>query len=401
MPRHARVVVDLDAIAHNVRELVLCAQGARVCAVVKADGYGHGAAPIARAALGAGATWLAVALVEEGAQLRDAGITEPILLLTEPPLDSFEDAFEMDLTPTIYHRDALEVAAAAARKRGGRSARWAVHLKVDTGMHRVGMSPVETRDVAASVIATESLVLGGLFSHLATADDPDRPETAEQLECFNEVLATLRDAGIDPGITHIANSAGTIAHPATRRDLVRCGISIYGIAPSPALDGLVDLRPAMSVTAEVSHTLTVPAGEAISYGLTHRFDVDTRVAVLPVGYADGVPRNLGTNDGEVLIGGVPRPVRGVVTMDQMMVEVGAATDDSDVPVQRGDVAVLIGSQAAPAPKPAPDPAALDSTSERPGREVNRVTATDWADALDTIPYEIVCGFSARLPREYR
>lgn len=397
MPRHARVVVDLDAISHNVRELTSCARGARLCAVVKADGYGHGAVRVARAALEAGATWLAVALVEEGAQLRDEGITEPILLLSEPSTDSFGDAFELNLTPAIYHRDALEVAADAAQKRGGHSARWAVHLKVDTGMHRVGMSPVEMRDVAAAVLAAEPLVLGGVFSHLATADDPDRCETDEQLARFDGVLAMLREAGIDPGITHIANSAGTIAHPGTRRDLVRCGISIYGIAPSSGLDGLIDLRPAMSVTAEVSHTLTVPAGEAISYGLTHRFDVDTRVAVLPLGYADGVPRNLGTNGGEVLIGGVRRPVRGVVTMDQMMVELGPVTDDTVLPVQRGDEAVLIGSQ----PGPAPLPADGGSTSERSGREVTRVTATDWAEAMNTIPYEIVCGFSARIPREYR
>lgn len=397
MSRHARVVVDLDAVSHNVSELVALAGGAQLLAVVKADGYGHGAVPVAQAAIEAGAKWLGVAMVEEGAQLRDAGITEPILVLSEPSLDSFEDAFDLELTPTIYHRDAVHVAAAAALGRGGSSARWAVQLKVDTGMHRVGMSPAEVRDVAADVLASEALVLGGVFSHLAVADDPGRPETDEQVQCFERVLATLRDAGIDPGITHIANSAGAIAHPRTRRDLVRCGISLYGIAPSPALTGMVELRPVMSVTAEVSHTLTVHAGEAIGYGLTHRFDVDTRVAVLPVGYADGVPRNFGLGGGEVILGGERRAVRGVVTMDQTMVEVGPLAGTAAITVQRGDEAVLIGSSAGAGllrPEGGSGPAG-------PAREVASVTATDWAEVMQTIPYEIVCGFSARLPREYR
>jgi alanine racemase len=396
VPRHARVVVDLDAVSHNVGELIARARGAQLCAVVKADGYGHGAVPVARAALGAGAKWLAVALVEEGAQLREAGITEPILLLSEPSLDSFRDAFDLGLTPTIYHRDALAVAARAAQEGGGRSARWAVHLKVDTGMHRVGMPLTDLRDMAAELYASDPIVLGGVFTHLAVADAPQRPETAEQLERFEVALNMLRDAGIDPGITHVANSAAVIAHPATALDLVRCGISIYGIAPSPGLEAMVDLRPAMSVTAEVSHTLTVSAGDAIGYGLTHRFDVDTRLAVLPVGYADGVPRNLGTLGGEVLLGGVRRPVRGVVTMDQMMVELGPVTDATMVPVHRGDEAVLIGSQ--------PVPAGLhtegDCSPERSGRGFTSVTASDWAAVMNTIPYEIVCGFSARMPREY-
>lgn len=404
MPRHARVVVDLDAVSHNVSELLACARGARLLAVVKANGYGHGAAPVARTAVAAGAQWLGVAHVEEGAQLREAGITEPILLLSEPSLDSFGDAYDFDLTPTIYHRDALDAAATAARRRGGAGARWALHLKVDTGMHRVGMSPTEVRDVAAAVLAADSLVLGGVFSHLATADDPDRPETHEQVERFDEVLKTLRDAGIDPGIVHIANSAGTIAHPDTRRDMVRCGISIYGIAPSRELADIVELRPAMSVTTEVSHTLTVCAGEAISYGLAHRFEADTRVAVLPVGYADGVPRSLGLDGGEVLIAGERRRVRGVVTMDQMMVELGPAGDPAAVAVQRGDEAVLIGSMAASAPTSGDDGPGADGPasngSARSGRAAAWVTATDWAEVTRTIPYEIVCGFSERMPREY-
>lgn len=392
MSRHARVAVDLDAVSHNVGELMACAPGSDLCAVVKADGYGHGAAPVARAALHAGAEWLAVALVEEGAALRDSGIDAPILLLSEPPLEDFADAFDLHLTPTVYHRDALETAARAAQARGGSSTRWAVHLKLDTGMHRVGTTFDELRDLAAVVYGSETLLLGGVFTHLATADDPARPETAEQLECFDAALKVLRDAGIDPGIVHAANSAATIAHPAARRSMVRCGISIYGIAPSERLEPVLDLRPAMSVTAEVTHILEVPAGEGLSYGLTHRFDRDTTVAVLPVGYADGVPRNFGALGGEVLIAGERRAVRGVVTMDQMMVELGpveGAREDSapgrsgDTAVSRGDEAVLIG------------------VSEEPGgARRDEITAWDWARLSATIPYEVVCGFSSRLRREY-
>lgn len=379
-----------------MRELAACAPGSQLCAVVKADGYGHGAVPVARAALGAGAQWLAVALVEEGAQLRDAGITERILLLSEPSLDSFEEAYELDLTPTIYHRDAVQAAAHAAQVRGGRSTRWVVHLKVDTGMHRVGMTPGELCDVAAEVYATESLLLGGVFTHLAVADTPERTETAEQLEIFDESLAMLRAAGIEPGISHVANSAGTIAHPHARRDLVRCGISVYGTPPSPALDGMVDLHPVMSVLAEVTHTLTVSAGEGLGYGLAHRFLDDTAVAVLPVGYADGVPRDFGLNGGEVLIGGVRRPVRGIVTMDQMMVEVGPVADRTVVPVKRGDEAVLIGEQPRLGSNPG-DPV----RTVRPGSSTNGITASEWAALMHTIPYEIFCGLAARIPREYR
>lgn len=375
--RPARVLVDLDAISHNVRTLARVAPDSALCAVVKADGYGHGAVRVAEAALEAGAQWLAVALVEEGAALRDAGITAPVLLLSEPPAEALVEAHALQLTPTLYHLDTVAAATEAARRSGGPSARWAVQLKVDTGMHRVGAAPAELRDLAAAVLAADTLVLQGVYTHLARADEPDDPCTAEQLGRFEASLRDLRDAGIDPGWVHAANSAGAIAHPASRLDLVRVGIALYGIEPAPGIGSDLGLRPAMSVTTEVTHTSRVPAGEGVSYGLRHRFEVDTDVAVLPVGYADGVPRNLGLNGGEVLIGGVRRPVRGVVTMDQLVVEVGRCDDDSVVPVHRGDEAVLMG----------PQPAA-------PG-------AADWARCMDTIAYEIVCGFSARLPRDYR
>jgi len=381
VPRHAEVVVDLDAVAHNVHELRSLAGSAEFCAVVKADGYGHGAVPVARAALDAGATSLAVALVEEGAALRDAGIDAPILLLSEPPVDALRDAWKLALTPTLYHEDSVEVASEVVHRHG----RWGVHIKVDTGMHRVGAPPEDAVHLAAKVVSSRELVLEGVFTHLAVADEPERAETAEQLELFARVCADMRDRGIDTGTVHAANSAGLIAHPEARLDMVRCGIAMYGLAPSRDLAAMVDLRPAMSVVAEVSHFATVAAGDGVSYGLRHRFDRDTVVAVVPVGYADGVSRRLAEVGGEVLIGGHPRAMRGAVTMDQFVVEVGPAGGGpggldpaaSAAPVSCGDEVVLLGHQG--------------------GAEV---TATQWADRLGTINYEVACGFSARLPRRY-
>lgn len=371
MPRHSHVRIDLDAVAHNVTALRALAGEAELCAVVKADGYGHGAVEIARTAIDAGADRLAVAFVPEGAVLRAAGIEAPVLVLSEPPPDSFAEAWDLGLTPTLYHLDAVAIAEAVVPRAG----RWGVHVKVDTGMHRVGATPEQVPAVAGAVMASSRLLLEGLFTHLAVADEPANPETARQLRDFERVLRTVRDAGMDPGVVHAANSAGLLVHPASHFDLVRTGIAVYGLAPSAELEGILDLRPAMSVHSEVSHVLTVPAGDGLSYGLRHTFEVDTVVAVVPVGYADGVVRRLGSMGGEVLVGGRRRPIRGVVTMDQLMVEIGPVGDPGDETVQRGDPVVLIGGQ---------------------GGET--VTAQEWAERLETIPYEIVCGLSLRLPR---
>jgi alanine racemase len=377
MPRHASVRIDLDAVAANVAELAAFARPAALCTVVKADGYGHGAVGVARAALSAGSEWLAVALVEEGVELRDAGIDAPILLLSEPPADAMGDALAAALTPTVYTAPGIESAGAASRAAGrapavaaGPAGAWSVHLKVDTGMHRVGARPDDVVDLAHRITAA-GLHLGGTSTHLAVADEPGRPETAVQLARFDAALADLTRAGIDPGLRHASNSAGLLAHPAARYDLVRVGIATYGIAPHPDLAVPVDLRPALSVRAEVTLVKSVAAGEGVSYGWRHVFDRDAVVATVPLGYADGVPRRLGLTGAEVLIGGARRPVRGVVTMDQLVVEV---TDGPAVDV--GDEVVLLGRQ---------------------GDE--QVTAEEWAARLDTIAYEVVCGFGPRLPRQ--
>lgn len=361
------IQVDLDAIASNAETMMDRADGAQLCAVVKAGGYGHGSIDVAYAALEGGATWLAVALVEEGHALRDAGIDVPILVLSEPPPDVMAEAFDARLTPTIYTVQGVDAAAAVGRGSGGR---WQVHLKVDTGMHRVGAHPADALEIARRIVSSPSLQLGGTFTHLATADEPSRPETAVQLELFDRTLDELSRAGIDPGLRHAANSAGALVHPSARLDMVRVGIALYGIEPAPGLASGLELQPAMSLHAEVTMVKHLAAGDGVSYGLRHVFERPSTVAVVPLGYADGIPRRLGAAGGEVLIGGVRRPVRGVVTMDQTIVEV---TDGPDV--SPGDPVVLLGSQ---------------------GDE--QVTAQEWAERLDTIPYEVVCGFSVRLPR---
>lgn len=370
MPRHAGLTVDLDAVRHNVAELRKAASDAQLCAVVKADGYGHGSVHVAEAALDAGASWLAVALVEEGQVLRDAGISAPILVLSEPPADAFVDAVEANLTPTVYTRRGIEAAAAAVTLTSQEP--WSVHLKVDTGMHRVGADPADALTLAAEIHGSEQLELAGVFTHLATADEPSRPEAGDQLDLFEQVLSELEASGLTPPLRHCANSAATIAHPRARHDLVRTGIAIYGIDPMSEAGTAADLRPAMSLRADITLVKQLRSGDGVSYGLRYRFDDDATVAVVPLGYADGVPRRLSEVGGEVLVGGVRRPIRGVVTMDQLIIEVTEGP-----PAEVGDEVVLIGSQ---------------------GEET--ITAAEWAQLLGTIPYEIVCGFGQRVPREY-
>jgi alanine racemase len=313
-----------------------------------------------------------VALVFVGEELRRAGIDAPVLLLSEPRPEAMPAALAAGLTPTLYTAEGIDAAAAAAAAASARDEPWAVHLKVDTGMHRVGADPDQVVDLACRIGAHPQLRLGGTSTHLAVADEPARPETAQQLRRFHTVLDGLVEAGLEPGLRHVANSAGLIAHPDARLDMVRVGIAMYGIAPSATLTGAVDLRPAMSVRCSVTFVRSVAAGEAVSYGLRHRFEQPADLAVIPVGYADGVPRRLSETGGEVLVGGRRCPMRGVVTMDQTIIEVTGAPR-----VAPGDEVVLLGSF---------------------GDE--QVSAQEWADRLGTIPYEVVCGFGPRLPREY-
>lgn len=369
--RSARVSVDLGAIAHNIGLISTTAAPARVMAVVKADAYGHGVVPVAEAALDAGADCLAVALVQEGIEIRRAGIEVPVLLLSEQPEQQVGDIVSHGLIATAYSVSYIDALEREARRREviGQE----VHLKVDTGMNRVGVHPSQAVERAGRIVACGPwLSLGGVFTHLATADDLESSFSADQLHAFESVLGDIRSAGFVIETVHAANSAAALFLPESRFDMVRVGIAMYGIAPSPGLDeSLTELRPALSLTASVSYVKRVAAGTGVSYGLRYRCPTDTTIVTVPLGYADGIARRSGMEGVEVLIAGRRHPIVGVVTMDQLLVDVG------DTPVEIGDEVVLIGSQGE-----------------------HSITANEIAQRLGTIGYEIVCALSRRLPRRY-
>lgn len=373
------VEIDPEAIAANVRALRRWVAPAPVWAVVKADGYGHGAVTTARAALAGGAEGLGVALVEEGEELRQAGVDARILVLSEPPPGTEDRVVAAGIEPAVYSLSAVEaLAGAVARRRGdgraGGGARpLAVHLKVDTGMHRVGAAPGAAPALARAVAGSAGLHLASVWTHMAVADEPDNPFTAEQMDRLEAACRAVEAAGIAIPARHAANSAAALAHPATRLDLVRAGIAVYGIDPAPALAELgrkVGLRPAMRLVSRVSQVKVVDAGEAVSYGQRYRLAEPTVVATVPIGYADGLRRALGSTGGVVLVGGRRCPIAGSVTMDQITVDCGPRSE-----VRPGDEVVLIGRQ---------------------GDE--EIGAEEWAERLGTIGYEISCGIGSRVPR---
>jgi alanine racemase len=373
--RPAWAEIDLDAVRHNAGLLAGQVNPAKLCAVVKAGGYGHGAVQVARAALSGGAEWLAVALVEEGIELRDAGIRAPVLLLSEPVPQAMAELVAAGLTPTIYTTDGLDALVSAARTRTDATRPYPLHIKVDTGMHRVGAAADEAVSLAVRAASTPGLRLEGFWTHLAVSDERDNTFTSEQIDRFDDARASLQGSGVAPAMLHAANSAAALWYPRSRFDMVRCGISLYGLASGasltevPPADGL---RPAMSLKASVSFVKPVSAGERISYGLRYRAERDCMVATVPLGYADGVTRSLAAAGAEVLIGGARLRVAGTVTMDQLMVDCGAEDQ-----VQPGDEVVLIGRQ---------------------GDE--SISAWEWAERTGTIAYEVVCGISSRVPRVY-
>ncbi len=381
--RPTSAVVDLAVLQANAGELARRSAPAELCAVVKADGYGHGAVATARAALAGGATCLAVALVEEGIELRQAGVMAPIVLLSEPRPTEMVEVVAYDLRPSVYSATGLAAAAAAAT---AGNHRLGVHLKIDTGMHRVGAHLDDAVLLARAVAAKDQLRLEGVWTHCAVADELDNAYTDVQLERYEQMLKALEAGGGDrvPGSLrrHAANSALLLAggrpdaSPIRRRaryDMVRAGIALYGLPPSADFLGdMRGLRPAMQLRTQVSYVKRVGAGEGVSYGLVYRLDSDRCVATLPIGYADGVRRDYGLRGGYVLIRGSRRPVVGVVTMDQLMVDCGERSD-----VSVGDEAVLIGTQ---------------------GDEC--IGATDVAEQLGTIPYEVVCDVGRRVRRHY-
>lgn len=364
--RWAWADIDLDAITHNVTVLREIAAPAAVWAVVKADGYGHGALEVGSAAMLAGAGGLCVALAAEGVALRRSGISAPILVLSEQPPECAEAIVEHHLTPTVSTSSGIEALAAASSAHAMEPLD--VHLKIDTGMHRVGVAAADAARLCQEVDDHPSLSLVGIFTHLAVADELAHTETAIQLRRFDDALGALRPFDV----VHAANSAGALAHPSARRSMVRTGIAVYGISPGPDLDDVARrLRPALSLKARVSFVKRLNAGERVSYGLRHAMATDANVATVPIGYADGVRRNLSGQGAPVLIGGKRREIIGTITMDQLMVDCG----DDEVAI--GDEVVFIGRQG--------------------GEEIR---AEDWASLLGTIGYEIVCGIGARVPRHH-
>ncbi|MBQ1081250.1 alanine racemase [Nocardiopsis sp. B62] len=366
---HARV--DLDAIASNARLLSELAGGTPLMGVVKADGYGHGILPAARALIAGGASWLGTALIKEGLELREAGITLPVMSWIIPPGEPVGEAIEADIDLGISDRAVLDTVVSEAR-RLGRVAR--VQLKADTGLNRGGVTRREWASVVEAAARAEeegAVRVTGVWSHFACADEPGHPSIQAQLDVFHEALMVADKAGLTPEVRHISNSAALLTLPEARFDLVRAGIASYGLSPIPGF-GVPGLRPAMTFESSVALTKRVPEGSGVSYGHRYVTKDETTLALVPLGYADGVPR-AATNRGPLLVGGARRTIAGTVCMDQFVVDVG------DDPVEAGDLAVLFGD-------PSADPAVP--------------TAQDWADVLDTIPYEIITRIGARVPREY-
>ena len=369
--RWAWAEVHTGLIQHNVAIVAQRVAPAQVWAVVKANAYGHGAIPVAQAALAAGSTGLCVAITDEGVALRRAGITAPILVLSEQPAEMTEFLVGYGLTPTIASTRGAAVIARAAEVADRKVP---VHIKIDTGMHRVGVAPAEALNLARYIQSFGSLTIEGVYTHFAVADEPNHPANAQQLSLFQNVLAQFTDAGIEMPMVHAANSAAALVNPDARFNMVRLGIAMYGLLPGPGVaehcEGLI---PALSLKGRVSAVRLVEKGEAVSYGLRRPLADTSVIATVPIGYADGVPRSLTDSDIQVLVNGVPRPIAGTITMDQLMLDCG---NDFDVTV--GDEVVLIGRQ---------------------GDQV--VTADEWANALGTIGYEIVCGIGERVFRRYQ
>lgn len=367
-PARAEIVVDLAAIRHNVRRLrEIVGPGVAMMTVVKADGYGHGMVEVARAARQAGADWLGVATLDEALALRAGGDTGPVLCWLAVPGEEYAAAVAADIDLTAYSVAELDEITQA----GGSRAR--VQLKVDTGLSRGGAARPDWHDVfrhAAQLEQAGRLDITGMWTHLAAGDEPDHPANDAQEAVFREAVELAESLGVRPELKHIANSAAAVLRPSARFNLVRCGIATYGLDPAPGHTVDLDLHPAMTVRASLAMTKTVATGDGVSYGHTWIADRDTSVGLVPAGYGEGVPRAAG-NVASVWVGDRLRPIRGRVCMDQFMIDL-----DGDLP-QPGTEVVLFG----------------------PGSR-GEPTAQDWAEALDTINYEIVTRVGGRLTRRY-
>lgn len=373
--RPTRAAIELGALVSNVDLIRRAVDGADLCAVVKADAYGHGAVPVARALEQSSlCAALAVSLVEEGVELREAGVSLPILVMGPAQAGGHAEMVGRDLTPVVSDPADLDRLDTIGRNRGSRIR---IHMKFDTGMGRLGMPHADAAALVARVLASGGLALDGICTHFASADLPDlaaaTAATGEQLACFDGVLAAARAAGAAPRVIHAANSAGALRFPAARHDMVRPGIALYGNGPvAPAVE-LGPLRQVMQLESEVAQIRDVAVGQAVSYGGVWRAQRRSRIAVVPVGYADGYPRRL-TGSADALLRGQRCPVVGTISMDMILVDVTCLTHDAQV----GDAVVLLGAQ---------------------GEE--SISAAELAGKAGISEYEVTCGVSRRVPRIYR
>ncbi len=372
---HAEAVVDLDAVAHNVTQLQQIASTSELMVVVKADGYGHGMAPVARTARAAGAPWLGVALIGEALALRAAGDAGRLLCWLAVPGADFAGAVAADVDVTASSTPQLAEIADGAR-RAGLPAR--LHLKVDTGLSRNGCTPGEWPllvDAATRLQRSGDVRVVGIWSHLACADEPEHPANDAQERAFDQALEMARAGGLEPQLTHLANSPATLTRPSSHRDLVRVGLAAYGLSPVPHIGPPqhFGLRPAMTVRARLASVRSVPAGAGVSYGHTHVTAAPTTLGLVPVGYGEGIAVTA-SNRAQVSVHGRRCPQVGRVCMDQFVVDLGAG-DAADARV--GDEVLLFG----------------------PG-DASEPTAQDWAEAGGTIAYEVATRLGGRLVRSY-
>lgn len=376
--RWAWIEIDLSAVRHNVKAFKgQLNRGVKMMCVVKADAYGHGAAQCAKAMQSVGADQFAVATVDEGVELRCSGIDNPILVLSEPPVTSIPDLVRFDIMPSVYTVDfalAYGEAAAAANKVGR------YHLAIDTGMTRIGVRREDLLEVRGSIDFHRGLECAGTFTHFATADVFDNWDFDLQVNRFIEAVTALKNAGYELGLVHADNTPGTVLHKDIQFDMVRVGIGLYGLHPSKLTIPRIDLQPVMSVRGRVTRVVYPAVGDGVGYGMTWRVPRNNiQVATVPIGYADGLARSL-SNRMDVLTRGDRVRQVGNICMDQFMIAVDTAGTHANKPaheIRYGDVVTLIGK---------------DSDQE--------ITADEMADLRETINYEVVCNFGARLDKVY-
>lgn len=370
LSQRAWVEIDLSALSYNIKQLLkILSPRTQLMAVVKADAYGHGAVTVAQTVLESGASWLGVATVPEAIQLREAGIKAPILILgASHTTEQIQAIAQWKLQPTITSPKQALVFSDTLETINNKTD-VPVHVKLDTGMSRLGTNSDQAAEFVQLVQRLPHLAIASIYSHLATADSPDSTIMKQQQQRFEQAIAQLRTIGIEPPCLHLANSAATLTDKGLHYDIARVGLAVYGLYPADHLRSSIDLRPVLQVKARVTQVKTIAPGTGVSYG--HQFIAphELRLAVVGIGYADGVPRNL-SNKMQVLIRGQRVPQIGTITMDQLMLDVSALPD-----VREGEVVTLLGTE-----------------------EKEQISAEDWANQLNTISWEILCGFKHRLPR---